>query len=193
MSGSVIDDIPIIDADTHVVEPPDLWTSRVSSKWGDLVPHVEWDEDKEEEAWYTGSAAPRRGRRSGDGRLARAPAVPPASIQRHRPEVVERHRAGRADGHLRRAVAGPLSQRRRVRRQEHRQHGRHRPPAGLHPGLQRLPRRLQQRSARPLHPRDRAAVLGSRRDAGRDRALRGERPQGHRLHPGPVLLRSARS
>ena len=55
MSGSVIDDIPIIDADTHVVEPPDLWTSRVPSKWGDLVPHVEWDEDKEEEAWYTGS------------------------------------------------------------------------------------------------------------------------------------------
>ena len=39
-----ISEIPIIDTDTHVVEPPDLWTSRVSSKWGDLVPHVEWDE-----------------------------------------------------------------------------------------------------------------------------------------------------
>ena len=36
--------IPIIDTDTHVVEPPDLWTSRVASKWGDLVPHVEWDD-----------------------------------------------------------------------------------------------------------------------------------------------------
>ena len=24
----------------HINEPPDLWTSRVSSKWGDLVPHV---------------------------------------------------------------------------------------------------------------------------------------------------------
>lgn len=46
--------IPIIDTDTHVVEPPDLWTSRVSSKWGDLVPHVEWDEDKGVEAWYSG-------------------------------------------------------------------------------------------------------------------------------------------
>ena len=55
LSGSVIDDIPIIDTDTHVVEPPDLWTSRISSKWGDLVPHVEWDEEKEEEAWFTGS------------------------------------------------------------------------------------------------------------------------------------------
>jgi uncharacterized protein len=47
-------DIPIIDTDTHVVEPPDLWTSRVSSKWGDLVPHVAWDAEKEEEAWYSG-------------------------------------------------------------------------------------------------------------------------------------------
>jgi predicted TIM-barrel fold metal-dependent hydrolase len=31
---------PIIDADSHVTEPPDVWTARVSSKWGDLVPHV---------------------------------------------------------------------------------------------------------------------------------------------------------
>ena len=49
-------DIPIIDTDTHVVEPPDLWTSRVSAKWGDLVPHVAWDPVAEEEAWYSGTA-----------------------------------------------------------------------------------------------------------------------------------------
>ena len=30
----------IIDADAHITEPADLWTSRVSSKWGDAVPHV---------------------------------------------------------------------------------------------------------------------------------------------------------
>ncbi len=30
----------VIDVDTHVSEPYDLWTSRVSKKWGDLVPHV---------------------------------------------------------------------------------------------------------------------------------------------------------
>ena len=30
MTTSVIDETPIIDADTHVIEPPDLWTSRVS-------------------------------------------------------------------------------------------------------------------------------------------------------------------
>jgi predicted TIM-barrel fold metal-dependent hydrolase len=54
MSASVVDSIPIIDADTHVVEPPDLWTSRISSKWGDQVPHVDWDPVKEEEAWFIG-------------------------------------------------------------------------------------------------------------------------------------------
>jgi uncharacterized protein len=31
----------VIDVDTHLTEPPDLWTSRVSTKWGDAVPHVE--------------------------------------------------------------------------------------------------------------------------------------------------------
>ncbi|EME20901.1 amidohydrolase family protein [Rhodococcus triatomae] len=46
-------DIKIIDTDTHVVEPPDLWTSRVSTKkWGDLVPHVRWDEERGDEAWF---------------------------------------------------------------------------------------------------------------------------------------------
>lgn len=37
---SVDRSIPIIDTDTHVTEPPDLWTSRVSKKWGDQVLHV---------------------------------------------------------------------------------------------------------------------------------------------------------
>ncbi|MFD1810976.1 amidohydrolase family protein [Rhodococcus gannanensis] len=46
-------DIKIIDTDTHVVEPPDLWTSRVSTKkWGDLVPHVRWDDERGDEAWF---------------------------------------------------------------------------------------------------------------------------------------------
>jgi predicted TIM-barrel fold metal-dependent hydrolase len=50
-----LDTIPIIDADTHVVEPPDLWTSRISvKKWGDRVPHVRWDEATQEELWYFG-------------------------------------------------------------------------------------------------------------------------------------------
>jgi predicted TIM-barrel fold metal-dependent hydrolase len=38
--SAAFDQIRVIDVDTHVSEPADLWTSRVSSKWGDLVPHV---------------------------------------------------------------------------------------------------------------------------------------------------------
>jgi predicted TIM-barrel fold metal-dependent hydrolase len=50
-----ISTIPIIDADTHIIEPHDLWTSRVSVKrWGDRVPHVRWDEESQEELWYFG-------------------------------------------------------------------------------------------------------------------------------------------
>src|SRR5258708_33621914 len=49
-----IADIKVIDVDTHVVEPADLWTSRVSTKkWGDKVPHVEWSEKRQEDIWLS--------------------------------------------------------------------------------------------------------------------------------------------
>ena len=35
------DEYRVIDVDTHVTEPPDVWTSRVASKWKDRVPRVE--------------------------------------------------------------------------------------------------------------------------------------------------------
>jgi predicted TIM-barrel fold metal-dependent hydrolase len=35
--------LKVIDCDTHVVEHYDIWTSRVPSKYGDKVPHVEQD------------------------------------------------------------------------------------------------------------------------------------------------------
>ena len=46
----------VIDTDTHIIEPYDLWTSRISQKkWGDKVPHVRWDEKHQEDAWYFGT------------------------------------------------------------------------------------------------------------------------------------------
>ena len=54
MSNAVVDRFKIIDTDSHLVEPPDLWTSRMSAKWGDLVPRVRWDDDAQEEAWFVG-------------------------------------------------------------------------------------------------------------------------------------------
>ena len=51
----VVDATPIIDADTHVIEPADLFTSRVSTrKWGELVPHVRWDDESGDELWFFG-------------------------------------------------------------------------------------------------------------------------------------------
>ena len=31
----------VIDVDTHITEPPDTWSARMSSKWGDAVPRIE--------------------------------------------------------------------------------------------------------------------------------------------------------
>ena len=41
----------LIDADTHVTEPEDVWTSRVASKWKDRVPRVEVDAETGHEFW----------------------------------------------------------------------------------------------------------------------------------------------
>lgn len=40
MSTSLFDQYRVIDIDTHLTEPADVWTSRLSKKWGDRVPHV---------------------------------------------------------------------------------------------------------------------------------------------------------
>jgi uncharacterized protein len=53
--STVTDGIRIVDADTHVVEPTDLWTSRLAAKWADQSPHVEWDEKTGQFRWKVGS------------------------------------------------------------------------------------------------------------------------------------------
>ena len=38
--AGIVDRIKVIDIDAHISEPNDLWTSRMSKKWGDRIPHV---------------------------------------------------------------------------------------------------------------------------------------------------------
>jgi predicted TIM-barrel fold metal-dependent hydrolase len=44
----------IVDVDSHVTEPSDLWTSRVASTWGDLIPHVKTHPTTGVESWFIG-------------------------------------------------------------------------------------------------------------------------------------------
>ena len=46
--------MPIVDTDTHLSEPPDLWTSRLPSKWSELAPKVVFDERRGEDIWIIG-------------------------------------------------------------------------------------------------------------------------------------------
>jgi predicted TIM-barrel fold metal-dependent hydrolase len=41
MSTDLFTEHQVIDVDTHLTEPPDIWTDRVASKWGDAIPHIE--------------------------------------------------------------------------------------------------------------------------------------------------------
>jgi uncharacterized protein len=52
-----LETMPIIDCDTHVTEPPDLWTARLSARrWGDEVPHLEFDPVTGNRRWRVGRA-----------------------------------------------------------------------------------------------------------------------------------------
>jgi predicted TIM-barrel fold metal-dependent hydrolase len=44
-------DLQIICSDSHVAEPADLWTSRISSKWGDAAPRVVISDVTGEPVW----------------------------------------------------------------------------------------------------------------------------------------------
>ena len=48
----------VIDADTHITEPPDLFTSRLPAKYRDLAPRVHWNEERAWEEWTVGDQAP---------------------------------------------------------------------------------------------------------------------------------------
>jgi predicted TIM-barrel fold metal-dependent hydrolase len=46
--------LPIVDTDTHLAEPPDLWTKRVSKKYLDVAPRVVRDEKRNFDRWVIG-------------------------------------------------------------------------------------------------------------------------------------------
>ena len=51
MTQRIFDRFRAIDTDTHITEPPDVWTARVSTKkWGDAVPHVKRVEGRD--VWF---------------------------------------------------------------------------------------------------------------------------------------------
>ncbi|MGE0877969.1 MAG: amidohydrolase family protein [Acidimicrobiia bacterium] len=53
-SAAVLSSIQVIDTDTHLSEPADLWTSRVPAKWVDEVPHVAIHPETGQRHWKIG-------------------------------------------------------------------------------------------------------------------------------------------
>jgi hypothetical protein len=46
----------VIDSDTHVSEPGDLWTSRLPARYKDRAPHIVRDPESGVETWRIGEA-----------------------------------------------------------------------------------------------------------------------------------------
>ena len=52
--ANTLEAIRVIDTDTHVTEPPDLWTSRMPRKFADIAPHVETNPETHHTHWRIG-------------------------------------------------------------------------------------------------------------------------------------------
>ena len=159
----VINGIKVIDADTHVIEPADLWTSRLSmKKWGSRVPHVRWDDELQDEAWYFGDE---RLSATASGAMAGWHEYPPKHPQRladvdpalcSAPERLKRmDEYGVWAQVLYPNVAG-FGMGKFLGLKDSELH------AALHPGLQRLADRMGERRPEPPAADDRVAVLGPR-------------------------------
>ena len=51
------EEIRVVDADTHVLEPPDLWTNHMPKEFLDRAPVIRWDEKADQEMWFLGDRA----------------------------------------------------------------------------------------------------------------------------------------
>lgn len=98
MTQAIHERIKIIDVDTHIAEPYDLWTSRVSvTKWGDRVPHVVRDEETANDVWVLGGKTlASTGRRPTVGIVAAAgwpkpPPEHPATLAEADPACYDAH------------------------------------------------------------------------------------------------------
>src|SRR5688500_8113839 len=56
MTDTLLDEIRVIDTDTHVSEPPDLWTSRLPKKFQDIAPHVAQNPETGHSHWRVGDS-----------------------------------------------------------------------------------------------------------------------------------------
>ena len=45
-------DVPLIDCESHVTGPPDLWSTYVPEKWRAEAPRVAWNDSSREDAWH---------------------------------------------------------------------------------------------------------------------------------------------
>ena len=81
----------MISADSHVIEPPDVWTARLASEWGDRAPQVRRDDDGND-WWYVDGH--RTNSFAGDTQTGRRFADPDALVLADRFENV---RAGAYD------------------------------------------------------------------------------------------------
>ena len=177
----------IFSVDDHIVEPPDVWSSRVPAKYREAAPHV-IEEDGREYWVYEDQRILTMGLNAVAGKPRDQWDMEPARFTRHDPGLLRpegtRPRPAVTGRARERRVPDPAALRRHAVQQLLRQGPRER----VRRGVERLhPRRVVSGgTARPVRADGHLPGLGSRARRPRDRAVRVEGREGAVLHREPV-------
>ena len=119
MLESDVDRFKVIDTDTHIIEPYDLWTSRLAvGKWGDKVPHVRSTSSTRRTPGTSASTRIGAARPAAQAGWAQFPPNHPPTPRRGRPGDVGGVGTAQGDGQVRDLGRGALPERRRLRRRQ---------------------------------------------------------------------------
>ena len=148
-NATAVEAVRVIDTDTHVCEPADLWTSRMPARWHDAVPRAVPHPDTGRRTWRIGDVWLREEAWFAQAGWGEFPTGLPAPPRRRgcRPRRVATGGTGRANGRVRHLRADPLPERHRLLRAAV-----HAPGTGDRARMRRAPTTTSSPSSRATAP-----------------------------------------
>ena len=175
----IADRMSVIDTDSHVSEPADLWQSRMPQRWAELTPRIKATDRPSGDIWVIGDRELGSGLGLRPGRVEGTVPVAPAGGRGSRPCRVGTKGTSSKTRRIRNPRPGALSEYFGSPHSDTHGGRRSRLPGSVLQCLQRFPCRVRASCAREIHSDYGRTALRPRSVPTRDRAMHRNGSQGH--------------